>query len=283
MPRTRAFTLIELLVVIAVIALLVALLLPALGKARSAARTVRELSAGQHLMTAYTLYADDSRGSLIPGYCPPEWVDPVPLPGAPTLSVLDDAGQPVFGVPAQRYPWRLAPYMQYNFAGLYKDEKVLRRYLERPDFQYLVSLSPSFGLNSTFCAGDADRSGFNPTATRNFGSFYVTRIDQPARPSRQIVFASCKGVNPDGGALLPGFFRAEGPFTRTRLWLTTPPTQNPDALPVQYGNLDYRHEGKAAVMHFDTHAELQDFRTLDDMTRWASAATRPAWTIGSPN
>ena len=83
--------------------------------------------------------------------------------------------------------------------------------------------------------------------------------------------------------LLPGFFRAEGPFTRTRLWLATPPTQNPDALPVQYGNLDYRHEGKAAVMHFDTHAELQDFRTLDDMTRWASAATRPAWTIGSPN
>ncbi len=286
MVRRRAFTLIELLVVIAVIALLVALLLPALAKARGAARTARELSAGQHLMTAYTLYADDSRGALIPGYCPPEWVDPPtanPIPGVLSLSVLDEAGQPVYGVPAQRYPWRLAPYMQYDFGGLYKDENVLRRYLERPDFQYVISLSPSFGLNSTFCGGDADRSGFNAVAARNFGSFYVTRIDQPVRPSRQIVFASCKGVNPDGGALVPGFFRAEGPYTRTRLWLTTPPVQNPDALPVQFGNLDYRHEGRAAVMHFDSHAELAEFRALDDMTRWASAASRADWSIGASN
>jgi hypothetical protein len=256
------------------------LLLPALSKARNAAITARELSAGQHLMTAYTLYADDNRSMVLPGYCPPEWVDPNPLANTPALTVVDDSGTPVYGVPAQRYPWRLAPYMQYDFAGLYKDEKVLRRYLERSDFQYVISLSPSFGLNSTFCGGDADRSGFNTVALRNFGAFYITRLDQPQRPSRLIAFASCRGVNPDGGDLVPGFFRAEGPYTRTRLWLTTPPRQNPDALPVQYGNLDYRHEGKAAVMHLDAHAELAEFRTLDDMTRWANSANRSDWSIG---
>jgi type II secretory pathway pseudopilin PulG len=271
-----------LLVVIAIIAVLVAILLPALGKARRSANTVRELSAGQHLMTAYALYADDARGELMPGYCPPEWTSPSPPPGTKTLEVLDDAGEPVLGVQAQRYPWRIAPYMNYDFGGLYKDEKTLRRYLQRADFNYVVSLSPSFGLNSAFIGGDADRQGFNAVALRNFGPFYIVRMDQVIRPDRLIAFASCHGVNPDGGALVPGFFRADPPSIRTRIWLDSPPAANPDALPGQFGNLDYRHDpAKAAVLHMDGHAELRDFWTLDDMTRWANGANAAQWHIGN--
>jgi len=280
-PGGRAFTIVELLVVIAILTILLALLCPALNRTKSAALAARELSAGQHLIAAYTLYADDNRSTLMPGYCPPEWVDPNPLPGVATLTVLDVSGQAVTGVPAQRYPWRIAPYIQHNFAGLYKDDRTLARYRERPDFQYIVSLSPSFGLNSTYLGGDADRSGFNAVAYRNFGPFYTTRIDQPRNPSRLLAFASCHGVNPDGGPLVPGYFRADPPFTRTRVWLDTPPSANPDALPGQFGNLDYRHDGKAAALHLDGHSELLDFRNLDDMTRWADGAGGPAWSIGS--
>lgn len=284
-PRAwqEAFTLIELLVVIAIIALLVGILLPTIGSVRTAARKTRELSAAQQLMTAYHNYANAHKGELPPGYAPSGMVTGI---GDRQLQVFDERGERVFGLPARRYPWRVLPFMDYSFSGLY-DQTVLAAYRQREDFRYVVSVSPALGINADYVGGRADPGiGFLPAALRTFGSFYLTRVEDARRPDRLITFASARGVDATGGmestGVVPGFHQVLAPQpalpNATNVWPTT--RFDRAQAPEQFGHVDPRFADQAVAAHIDGHASGFSIDQLRDMTRWSNQAQRAEWRFG---
>ncbi|CAN5862065.1 hypothetical protein BH11PLA1_BH11PLA1_09620 [soil metagenome] len=277
-PRALApaFSLIELLIVLGIITLLVALSLPCLSAARRSARRTRELTTGQQLLAAYHVYANDHKSEIMPGYASPAMVS-----GSSTsLKVFDEKNTPITGVIARRYPWRIAPYLDFNFAGLYDNAEVLSAYRERADFQYVVSLSPSLGLNADFVGGKGEPGfAFNPVALRTWGRWYITRTHEARRPADLITFASARGrdpFNPTSGTQ-PGFYLVDAPrFTDAR-WIAG--AFSTDAPPESFGYVDPRWSGKAVTAHFDGHAALTGFEDLQDMRRWSDRATTQDWSV----
>jgi prepilin-type N-terminal cleavage/methylation domain-containing protein len=267
------FTLVELLVVLAILAVVMALLIPFVSRLRESSARAQELSAVRMLMSAWQMYAHDSQGALLPGY-------------RSGLSAYDanrgTIASQTIGITANRWVWRLAPYIGHDFNALYvgQHERMLRE-LERTDYSnylYQTSVFPSFGLNSVWVGGDENFGGYNSAFLNLYGKFYVTRLGEIDRPAGLVVFASARGQDsmPTGemSDVTEGYFRIRSPSFNTRIWASS---YGDD--PASYGNLSARNGGVVATGFADGHVEAREPTTLDDMRLWSNGATASDWTL----
>ncbi len=269
----RGFTLVEMLVVIAIVALVIGFSFPAIVSMRHRAAQAREMAAARNLMTAWNEYSHDNNSQLLPGY-------------KNGLPAFDEKGQPIaqatIGVAAARYPWRLAPYLAFNFRGLYLDSDV--RYLEELEnvdywnYLYQVSCFPSLGLNTTWVGGDENQGGFNAAYEATFGKFYRSRLSQFRHTERLIVFASARGIDPQPNAssdIIGGYFRVKSPnFTETQ-WAA----QYDPADAASCGQVASRNGDRTVCAFVAGHVEAKTVDELRDMRFWADQANDPNWKL----
>ncbi|MDP0494776.1 MAG: prepilin-type N-terminal cleavage/methylation domain-containing protein [Verrucomicrobiota bacterium JB024] len=258
--KKRGFSLMEVLICLSIIAVLSAITFTVVHKTRAYATMSNEVSAARRLTAGYLLASQDNGGKFMPG------LDQT----APPILFRDRLVK--FMEAPHRYPFRLAPYLNYELEGAIfvngNREQIVDMYGSQGDiYDYMVSLWPAMGMNMTFVGGKIARTGnwTNPIME----SETLFRLSQMHEPVVLFVSAGMDepvGMNSDGD--IRGYHEVTAPFTWSGM------SWSEGKSPTGYGNVAFRHDGKAVCAFLDGSIKTLTSEELRDMRLWSPQAAR---------
>lgn len=281
MKRSGGFTLVELLVVVGIIAVIMGMLLPSLSRAQLSAKQVRGMSDLRQMLTGYTQYHTENRGSVLYGYAPRTVNGKLVLVELPSG---EKVGYPI----SDRYPWRLAPYVAdvWRIIHSHTDLPPIPEAADSSDVAirkaYTLSVNPTYGINSVYVGGHLGPvfEGFvGPEGdTPNTGAHVVFKAGEVRNPSRLIVFAECQARNAPGLiSNSSGLHYLTPPHANRKWWSVGDDGKFKLEVPagVLVGLPEGRNGKRTVTGFFDGHVEAMLPGELTDMRLWANGATSP--------
>lgn len=245
----RAFTLIELLVVVSIIGILSSIVYASAQTFFTRSRKVHEVAAARNLITGFLSTPADHDGHYLLGYDT----------NAPVVRSPD--GKTIAGELAHRYPYRLAPYFDWQL----KDTILVNSNVQQVGSDtsgYTISLNPALGMNIFLVGGELR----DASTGINWPGECLT---MPNGGSHGLLVFASAGYD-SGTKRINGYFKVVPPKLGGPIWTSNVWTEK--SKPSDYGFVDARYEGQAVCAFTDGSVQTLSITDLRDMRLWSEVA-----------